>query len=84
VGLGLEGKTVVVAGDGSNVGRGTVLGSAREVANMLTAEADEVQGEKMAGEANALGGKALATSISPDAVGSVSLERRFFLGAKLA
>lgn len=44
MGLGLEGKTVVVAGDGSNVGRGTVLGSAKEAANMLTAETDEAQG----------------------------------------
>ena len=57
--LGLEGKTAIVTGGGSNIGRGIVLALAEQGANVAIAELDEVQGAKVAREANDLGkGKA--------------------------
>ena len=53
--LGLEGKTAIVTGGGSNIGRGIVLGFAEQGANVVVAELDEPQGGKVAKEANALG-----------------------------
>jgi Dehydrogenases with different specificities (related to short-chain alcohol dehydrogenases) len=53
--LGLEGKTAIVTGGGSNIGRGIVLGFAEQGANVAIAELDETQGGKVAKEANALG-----------------------------
>ena len=57
--LGLGGKTVIVTGGGSNIGRGIVLAFAREGSNIVIAEIDEKQGQKVADEANALGGQAV-------------------------
>jgi 2-hydroxycyclohexanecarboxyl-CoA dehydrogenase len=54
--LGLEGKTAIITGGGSNIGRGIVLGFAKEKANVVNAEIAEAQGKKVADEANALGG----------------------------
>jgi len=57
--LGLEGKTAIVTGGGSNIGRGIVLAFAEQGANVAIAELDEAQGAKVAKKANALGkGKA--------------------------
>lgn len=53
--LGLEGKTAIVTGGGSNIGRGIVLAFAEQGANVAIAELDEAQGAKVAKEANALG-----------------------------
>ncbi len=57
--LGLKGKTVIVTGGGSNIGRGIVLGFAGEGANIVNAEIDVAQGQKVIEEANRMGGKAV-------------------------
>lgn len=57
--LGLAGKTVIVTGGGSNIGRGIVLAFAREGPNIVNAELDEKQGQKVVDEANTLGGQAI-------------------------
>lgn len=54
--LGLEGKTAIVTGGGSNIGRGIVLAFVREGVNVVNAEIVESQGEKVVEEANSLGG----------------------------
>ena len=53
--LGLEGKTAIVTGGGSNIGRGIVLAFAEQGTNVAIAELDEAAGSKVAKEANALG-----------------------------
>jgi 2-hydroxycyclohexanecarboxyl-CoA dehydrogenase len=58
--LNLAGKTVVVTGAGSNIGRAIALAFARERANVVVAEIDEGQGGKTASEATALGATAIA------------------------
>ncbi len=57
--LGLAGKTVIVTGGGSNIGRGIVLAFAREGSNIVNAEVDEKQGQRVVDEANALGSQAI-------------------------
>jgi 2-hydroxycyclohexanecarboxyl-CoA dehydrogenase len=59
VDLGLAGKTVIVTGGGSNIGRGIVLAFAKEGARIVTAEIDEEQGQKVVDEANSAGGEAV-------------------------
>lgn len=54
--LGLGSKVVVVTGGGSNIGRATSLTFAKEGANVAIVDLDETQGQKTAGEANALNG----------------------------
>lgn len=56
--LGLKGKTVIVTGGGSNIGRGIVLGFASEGCNIAVAEIDETQGRKVMAEANEAGANA--------------------------
>ena len=56
--LNFEGKSVVVTGSGSNIGRAIALAFARERANVTIAEIDEGQGKKVAAEAEQLGAKA--------------------------
>jgi 2-hydroxycyclohexanecarboxyl-CoA dehydrogenase len=58
--LNLAGKTVVVTGAGSNIGRALALAFARERSNVVVAEIDEGQGGKTAAEATALGATAIA------------------------
>ena len=53
--LGLSEKTVIVTGGGSNIGRAISLAFAKEGANVVIAELDEAQGEKVAHQANAMG-----------------------------
>jgi 2-hydroxycyclohexanecarboxyl-CoA dehydrogenase len=57
--LNLAGKTVIVTGAGSNIGRAIALAFARERANVVVAEIDEGQGAKTAAEATALGATAI-------------------------
>ncbi len=58
--LNLAGKTVIVTGAGSNIGRAIALAFAGERSNVVVAEIDETQGGKTAAEAEALGAQALA------------------------
>src|SRR5690625_7140345 len=58
--LDIAGKTVIVTGGSSNIGRGCVLGFVAEGSNVIIASRDPEQGGKVAEEANALGaGKAV-------------------------
>lgn len=57
--LGLAGKSVIVTGGGSNIGRAITLGFAREGARVAIAEIDEGQAKKVAGEVERLGAEAL-------------------------
>ncbi|MFQ5826000.1 MAG: SDR family NAD(P)-dependent oxidoreductase [Dehalococcoidia bacterium] len=54
--LGLKGKTVIVTGGGSNIGRSIVLAFTKEGSNVVSAELDAKQGQKVVDQANALGG----------------------------
>ena len=56
--LNLEGKSVIVTGSGSNIGRAIALAFARERAHVTIAEIDEAQGKKVAAEAERHGAKA--------------------------
>ncbi|MBM4446723.1 MAG: 3-oxoacyl-ACP reductase FabG [Chloroflexi bacterium] len=70
--LHLAGKTVIVTGGGSNIGRGIVLAFAKEWPNIVIADIDEVQGQKVAKEANALGGKPVVIKTDVTNVDSVT------------
>lgn len=54
--LGLKGKTAIVTGGSSNIGRGIVLALAKEGANVVITYRDETQAQKTADDAGALGG----------------------------
>lgn len=56
--LGLKGKSVIVTGGASNIGRGIVHCFAREGMNIMIADLDEGQAKKVADEAKDLGSKA--------------------------
>ncbi|MFA4837344.1 MAG: SDR family oxidoreductase [Dehalococcoidia bacterium] len=56
--LGLAGKTVIVTGGGSNIGRGISLAFAKEGVKLAIADLDLAQAEKTAAEAKKLGAKA--------------------------
>lgn len=59
--LGLAGKTVIVTGGGSNIGRGISLAFARERVNLVIADIGEAQAKKTAATAEELGAaKAIA------------------------
>jgi NAD(P)-dependent dehydrogenase (short-subunit alcohol dehydrogenase family) len=57
--LGLAGKTVIVTGGASNIGRAITLAFAREGSNVVIADIDDVQGKRVADQANQLGGKTI-------------------------
>ncbi|MEW6034013.1 MAG: glucose 1-dehydrogenase [Chloroflexota bacterium] len=65
--LGLAGKTAIVTGGGSNIGRGIALGLAREGANVVIADIDEKQADKVVNEADALKGGGRTVAIKTDA-----------------
>ena len=56
--LGLSGKSVIVTGGGSNIGRAITLAFAREGANVTIADLDTTQAEAVAKEARRLGNAA--------------------------
>lgn len=58
--LGLKGKTVIVTGGASNIGRAISLTFAQEGANVIVADWDDTQGQRVAAEIEAMDGKALA------------------------
>lgn len=58
--LNLAGKSVIVTGGGSNIGRAISLAFARERAHLTIAEIDEGQGRKAAAEAEGLGAASAA------------------------
>lgn len=58
--LNLAGKSVIVTGGGSNIGRAIGLAFAREGAHLTIAEVDEAQGRKVAKEAEDLGAGSVA------------------------
>ena len=53
--LGLAGKTVIVTGGGSNIGRAIFLTFVNEGANVVNADLDEKQGQSVVDEAKAVG-----------------------------
>lgn len=57
--LGLAGKTAIVTGGGSNIGRAISLGFAQEKCNVVIAEIDAEQGNKVADQVREMGGKVL-------------------------
>ena len=57
--LGLEGKTAIVTGGGANIGRGITFAFAKEGSNVVIADIDEEQGQKVVKEAEGLGGKVI-------------------------
>lgn len=57
--LGLKGKTVIITGGASNIGRGITLCFAKEGTNIVVADLDEKQAGKVADEAKAVGSKAI-------------------------
>jgi 2-hydroxycyclohexanecarboxyl-CoA dehydrogenase len=69
--LGLAGKTVIVTGGGSNIGRAITFAFAKEKCNVVIADIDEEQGKKVANEASALGGKAIDIKTDVTSWGSV-------------
>ena len=58
--LGLAGKTVIVTGGAANIGRGITMAFVKEKANVVIADIDDEQGEKVVKEFGSLGGKAIA------------------------
>jgi 2-hydroxycyclohexanecarboxyl-CoA dehydrogenase len=58
--LNLAGKSVVITGGGSNIGRAITLAFARERSHVSIAEIDEGQGKKVAGEAQKAGAASAA------------------------
>src|SRR5437667_12566495 len=63
--LNLAGKSVIVTGGGSNIGRAISLAFAREKVHLTIAEIDEGQAKKVVAEAEGQGA-ASATSVATD------------------
>lgn len=57
--LGLENKTAIVTGGASNIGRGITLAFAKEGSNVVIADMDEKQSNKVIQQAKGLGGHAI-------------------------
>jgi NAD(P)-dependent dehydrogenase (short-subunit alcohol dehydrogenase family) len=61
--LGLKGKTAIVTGGASNIGRGISITLAAEGANVVIADLDEKQAGKTVNDIKAAGGKAIAFKV---------------------
>jgi len=59
----LDGKSAIVTGGGSGIGRGICLRYAREGASVVVADIDTIAAEKVAEEINTSNGKALAVTV---------------------
>lgn len=70
--LNLAGKTVIVTGGGSNIGRAIAIVFTREKSNIVIADIDEIQGQKVTKEAVSLGGKAVAIKTDVTSYDSVT------------
>jgi 2-hydroxycyclohexanecarboxyl-CoA dehydrogenase len=70
--LNLADKTVIVTGGGSNIGRAIVLAFAKEKSNVVIADIDEVQAQKVAKEAASLSGKVIAIKTDVTSFDSVA------------
>jgi 2-hydroxycyclohexanecarboxyl-CoA dehydrogenase len=70
--LNLAGKTVIVTGGGSNIGRAIVLAFASEKSNVVIADIDEKQGQRVAKETVSLGGKVIAVKTDVTSIDSVT------------
>jgi 2-hydroxycyclohexanecarboxyl-CoA dehydrogenase len=57
--LGLAGKTVIVTGGGSNIGRSICHNFAKEAVKLVIADLDETQGNKVEKEVKALGAEVI-------------------------
>ncbi|MFN3975147.1 MAG: SDR family NAD(P)-dependent oxidoreductase [Dehalococcoidia bacterium] len=72
--LGLKGKSVIVTGGGSNIGRAIVLAFAREGARIAIAEIDEAQAHKVAQEVARMGTGATALVVKTDVTDYAQVE----------
>ena len=70
--LNLAGKTVIVTGGGSNIGRAIALAFAAEKSNVVIADIDAVQSQKVAKETARLGGKVVAVKTDVTSYDSVA------------
>ena len=71
---GLKGKSVIVTGGGSNIGKGIVLAFAKEGAKVAIADIDETQSQKVAAKAKEVGAEA-ALTIKTDVTRSEDVQR---------
>jgi len=78
--LELEGKSVIVTGGASNIGRAITLGFASEGANITLADLDTEQADKVAEEARQKG--AAAIQVVPTDVTDIEQVRRMVLSAQ--
>jgi NAD(P)-dependent dehydrogenase (short-subunit alcohol dehydrogenase family) len=69
--LGLRGKTAIVTGGGSNIGRAIAMSIGREGANVVIADLDESQGSKVAKEIEAGGSSAICVKTDVTSLESV-------------
>ena len=70
--LNLAGRTVIVTGGGSNIGRGIALAFGKENSNVVIASVDEKQGQKVANQINDTGGKAIFVQTDVTSFSSVT------------
>src|SRR5262245_63123386 len=69
--MGLEGRTVIVTGASSSIGRGILLGFAAEGARVVAAQRDEEAGGRAVAEAERLGAEAICVKTDVTDLASV-------------